>query len=309
MSTAPQLRARRPPVTPTHEAWTALTRTEQDAFIEQVNAHFSDPVEALAEGRPHKLAKNEALDALGLHFRRLGRRIYLADEMTVLYPGEDAFVPDILAVHDVEQPPDDDREAWVVERERRGLDLVIEVLHAGDRHKDLVRNVGWYARLGIPEYVVYDRRRQRVHGWRLPAVGGPYTPVALRAGRLTSALLGLDLGVVEGHLRFFSGEGLVGGTEALIGQLAGMVDAITARADDAEAAREAEAKAREAAEARAGQALDGLRAAILAVLSARGIPAPAAFTARVQSCEDPALLASWAARAAVVQRAEELGGD
>lgn len=313
MDAAAKQGTRRPPVTPTREVWATLSRAEQDAFIESVNAWHSDPLEVMGEGRPHKLAKNSVLDALGVHFQRLGRRIYLADEMSVLYPGEDTFVPDILAVLDVDQPPDDEREAWVVEREGRGLDLVIEVLHSGDRHKDLVRNVGWYARLEIPEYIVYDRRRQRLHGWQLPAVGGPYVPIPQRAGRLTSSVLGLDLAIVEGHLRFFHGEARVGGTVELIGRLTGMVDAIAIRADEAEAAREAEAKAREAeatareaAERRASAAIVGLRGAVLALLAARGLEVSADVAARVAACDDPEVLARWVTRAATASRAEDL---
>jgi Uma2 family endonuclease len=321
-----------------------MSRAEQDAFIESVNAHFSDPVEVMAEGRPHKIAKNETLDALGLHFRKLGRRIYLADEMSVLYPGEDTFVPDILAVLDVDQPADDDREAWVVEREGRGLDLVIEVLHAGDRHKDLVRNVAWYARLGIPEYIVYDRRRQRVHGWRLAVTGAPYVPIADRTGRIASAVLGLELAVVEGHLRFFLGSALVGGTADLIRQLDGMVQSLTAQADEEGKAREAEARAREAAEAQreaaeaqreaaeaqreaaeaqreaaeaqreaaeaaARAALDGLRMGVTALLVARGVPVPPEVAAQLAACNDPAQLTTWITRASTVTRSEDLFGD
>ncbi|XXY53191.1 hypothetical protein WME91_18855 [Sorangium sp. So ce269] len=36
------------------------------------------------------------------------------------------------------QPEDDPRMAWVVADEGRGMSLVMEVLHPGDRNKDLV---------------------------------------------------------------------------------------------------------------------------------------------------------------------------
>jgi Uma2 family endonuclease len=263
-----------------------MSRAEQDAFIETVNAHFSDPRELAAEGRPHRIAKGEVLDALGLHFRRLGRRIYLADDLAVLYPGEECFVPDILAVLDVEQPDEDDREAWVVAREGRGPDLVLEVLHSGNRHKDLVRNVAWFARLGISEYFVYDRRNEQVLGWRLAVEGAPYTRLPLREGRISSRVLGLELGVVAGHLRFFVGAACIEGTNALLRQLAGMVDAVTARADAAER-READAELR------------GLRSALLALLSARRLEPGPAQMARIQGCDDPAALTAWVGRAAV----------
>src|SRR5205807_606247 len=112
---------------------------------------------------PHKQAKGEVVDTLSLHFGSTGRVIYLAEDMAVLYPGEEAFSPDVLAVLDVPQQDDDPRMAWVVTEERRGLDLALEVLHRGNRDKDLVGNVDRYARLGIPEYFVYDRMRQQLH--------------------------------------------------------------------------------------------------------------------------------------------------
>jgi Uma2 family endonuclease len=54
----------------------------------------------------------------------------------------------------------------VVAEEQRGLDFVLEVLHLGNRKKDLVDNVERYARLRIPEYFVYDRARQQILGYR-----------------------------------------------------------------------------------------------------------------------------------------------
>jgi hypothetical protein len=125
------------PVAPTEEEWRAMTPAERERFIISVNIALSDPAIAMSEGRPHKKAKSRALDMLGLHFRTLGRRIYLAEEMAVVYPGQEPFSPDVLAVVDVEEPEDDPRMAWVVADEGKGLDWVLEVLHAGDRKKDL----------------------------------------------------------------------------------------------------------------------------------------------------------------------------
>ena len=61
--------------------------------------------------------------------------------------------------------------SWVVLDEGKALDLAIEIVHSGDRNKDLISNVARYARLGIPEYFVYDQRRQRLYGFSLPASG------------------------------------------------------------------------------------------------------------------------------------------
>src|SRR6185503_1041473 len=100
------------PIGPTEEAWRAMTPAERERFLLEVLDALSDPRSAMSEGRPHKKIKTRALDMLGLHFKAMGRVVYLAEEMAVLYPGEEAFSPDILAALDVRQPEDDPRLAW-----------------------------------------------------------------------------------------------------------------------------------------------------------------------------------------------------
>ncbi len=156
------------PIAPTEERWRAMTPAERERFLVSVNEVLSDPVFAMAEGRPHQKAKSRAIDMLSRHFRAMGKHIYLAEELSVIYPGAAGFVPDVMAVLDVEEPEDDQRMAWVVVDEGKGLDWVLEVLWAGDRKKDLEHNVERYASLGIPEYFVYDQRQQRILGYRLP---------------------------------------------------------------------------------------------------------------------------------------------
>lgn len=138
------------PVGPTLAAWAAMSREARERSLLSVIDALSDPRDLMTEGRPHKKTKAQAVDFLGLHFRAMGRVVYLAEEMAVVYPGEPGFSPDVLAVVGVPQPEDDERMAWVVADEGRGLDFVLEVLHRGDRTKDLVDNVTRYARLGIP---------------------------------------------------------------------------------------------------------------------------------------------------------------
>ena len=209
------------PVTPSAERWRAMSRAERDA-------HLADALDALQreawlspEGLPHATARAGALSVLSDHFHRAGRRVFLAADLPVHYPDERPFAPDVLAVCDADAPDyDDPRMAWVVADEGRGLDWVLEVAHAGDRDKDLVTNVARYARLGIPEYFVYDRRRQRLYGYRLPDGGGrAYETIPARGGKMPSDALGLDLGIVEGRLRFFSGDAVAAEARELIGRL------------------------------------------------------------------------------------------
>ncbi|MFO0591184.1 MAG: Uma2 family endonuclease [Polyangiaceae bacterium] len=291
------------PVAPTEEQWRAMSQAERDRFLEDVLDALSGPAIAMSEGRPHKKAKSRALDMLGLHFRALGRRIYLAEEMAVVYPGQQTFTPDVLAVLDVEEPEDDPRMAWVVADEKRGLDWVLEVLHAGDRKKDLVDNVERYAALEIPEYFVYDKRQQRIHAYRLSG-NRRYQPVLAQAGLYRSNVLGLDLAIVDGSLRFFQGAAELYDTAHLIRRLQGMVGNLEARSNELEArSNELEARSNELeaqlelAGRAAERALVGLRRAVEAVLKTRGLGCSEETRARLDACGDPEVLNLWLSRA------------
>lgn len=199
---------------------------------------------------------------------------------------------------DVEEPEDDQRMAWVVADEGKGLDWVLEVLHAGDRKKDLVDNVERYASLGIPEYFVYDRRQQRIHAYRL---GGSrrYQPVLAQAGLYRSAVLGIDLAIIEGSLRFYQGAAELYDTAHLIRRLQGMVENLETRS------LEAEARA-EQANRDAQRAFTGVRRAIVALLTARGISCSDEGRARIDACADPEILDQWLSRATTAGSEAEL---
>lgn len=289
------------PTGPSVEAWRAMSLEAREAFLLEVCAALSDPRELMTEGRPHKKAKSRAVDLLGLHFKAMRREVYLAEEMAVVYPGEESFSPDVLAVVDVPQTEDDERMAWVVADEGRGLDVVLEVLHRGDRNKDLVRNVERYARLGIPEYFVYDRAQQRIHGFRLAGAGGRrYQRIVPQAGRHSSLVLGVDLAVQEGSLRFFQGMAELFGTENLIDRLTNMIGRLEATAEKASATAEkatvtaAEATAAAGVEAaKAEAALDGLRVGVQSAFEARFGAMPAEMQQQVARCAEAATLTRW----------------
>jgi Uma2 family endonuclease len=288
------------PIAPTEDEWRTLPPAERERLLVKVLDALSDPHRLMTEGRPHKKAKTRALDMLGLHFKAMGRVVYLAEEMAVLYPGEEVFSPDVLAVLAVPQPEDDPRMAWVVADEGKGLDLVLEVLHHGDRNKDLVQNVERYAHLGIPEYFIYDRARQQILGYRLPGPGVKrYQRIVPQSGRYSSIVLGLDMAIQGGTLRFFQGMAELFGSADLIGRLTGIVEELEAKAE------QAEAKA-ERAEAKAEQAVAGLREGVLAVLDARGIACPDDARAALLSCVDPPTLQRWLSRAKVAGAAAEV---
>jgi Uma2 family endonuclease len=277
------------PTVPTVEAWRAMTSAERLDFQVRVNEALSDPAVVMSEGRPHKKTKTRALDALGLHFKTTGRVVYLAEEMSVLYPGEKPFTPDVLAVLDVEEPEDDQRMSWAVADEGKGLDLVLEVLHRGDRDKDLVANVERYARLGIPEYFVYDHLQQKIHGYRLAPGGARYQRIVPQLGHYRSVVLGLDLAIIGDSLRFLAGEAELPGSADLIGRLQGMMVRAEANVDEARAQAD-EARA-QAAEARARD--------VLTVLRVRGVEVPEAERGRILAERDAQRLERWLEKAVV----------
>jgi Uma2 family endonuclease len=305
-----------------------MTPDARLSFVVEVNTALSDPSRTMSEGQPHRKAKARTIDLLGLHFKAMGRVVYLAEELSVVYPGEAAFSPDVLAVLDVPQPEDDQRLAWVVADEGKGPDFILEVLHRGDRKKDLVENVERYARLGIPEYFVYDIAQERLHGHRLVGPGARrYQRIVPQGGRYSSLILGLDLALQSGALRFLQGMSELFGSEALISRLEGIVNGLEAKAEEASAkaeeasakaeeasakAEEASAKAEEAsakaeeASASADRALVVSREAVLTVFELRGLACTEEQLALVSACDDPALLQRWLTLAKTAGSAAEV---
>src|SRR5262249_35327754 len=177
---------------------------------------------------------------------RQRRRIYLAAELPIYYPAEPRFAPDLLAVVDVE---DQLRSKWVVSAEGKGLDWVLEVHVGGDRKKDAERNVARYARLGIPEYFLYDRARNRLAAYRLASPEATsYTAILPNHGLYESLILGLDVQVEQERLRFYAGTALLLESEEFIVRLQAMADDAQRRAEEEAQLREEETRRREEAE-------------------------------------------------------------
>lgn len=286
-------------ISPTADEWRALTPAERDQFLVAALDALDAAKDPVAEGRPHKLAVGRAMDLLSLYFGTLGRAIYLAEELAVVYPEEPMFSPDILAVLDVPQPEEDERLAWVVADEGRGPDLVLEVLHRGDRRKDLVDNVARYARLGISEYFVYDHAQQRIHAFRLAPSAARYDRILPQRGRHRSEVLGLDLTIQGGKLHVYYGSAELFGTTELVGRLEGMVQELQAKAEAAQAAADA-------AEAKVTQAAVALQSAIAGLLEARRIDLSEPVRRRIEETFDVELLNRWLRRAATALHDGEL---
>jgi Uma2 family endonuclease len=237
------------PRAPSQEKWDALSAEERSRIVATLPP--SVPLELHPpEGDAHKEAKNRATDALTRFFRKIGRRIYVSNELATYYPDEPVFCPDILAVTDV---PGHRRNSWIVSQEGRGLDWVMEVHAWAKEEKDFVLNVQRYARLGIGEYFLLDVRRERLLGWRLPEGGGRvYQRLVPQSGLLSSHVLGLELRAEGSSVRFYVGGAPLPQADELIGRLDAMVgDLLEKRAQEAQAREdaEAEAEARRKAEA------------------------------------------------------------
>ncbi|HYP97421.1 MAG TPA: Uma2 family endonuclease [Polyangiaceae bacterium] len=247
------------PRAPAREIWDRMTKEEREQVLAALPAQVPLDLHP-PEGDPHRVPKERARNALDEFFRTIGRRIYVSSELATYYPNESRFCPDILAVLDVDAH---ERSRWVTSHEGKGLDLVIEVHVGGCATKDFETNVLRYARLGIPEYFIFDRVGARILGYRLKANSSSYERIVPQAGRLTSNVLGLDLTLEGGMLRFYYGTAPVLFLEELVSKLNGMVGDLVEARDRAlqraeEQAQRAEEQAREIESLRAQ--LEQLRA-------------------------------------------------
>lgn len=236
------------PRAPTSAQWAIMSEVERRRVVDALPTSL--PIEVHPpEGDVHRKVKQRAVTTLDDYFQRARRKLYISSELTVFYPGERPFVPDVFAVLDVEPH---DRVRWVVDVEKRGVDFVLEILVAGSRSKDLRHNVDRFARLGIQEYFVFDKGAERLHAHRL-AAGGRYERIVPQHGLYTSRVLELDLGGGPGGVRFFANNAALEGLEERVARLGSMVDGAMDRAEQAAARAEQEAARAEQEAARAEQ--------------------------------------------------------
>jgi len=287
---------------PDAETWERLTPRERDAVVERIEAVLEEYREAMSEGVRHFRRKSGVAADLDAHFRRAGRAVFFACELAVLYPGEPAIVPDVLAVLDCD--PDYEPERWIVQDEKRGIDLVLEVRNLGKKHKDLVDNVRDYARLKIPEYFSFDCRRGTLRGWRLPSPDAQsYQPILPQGGYLRSNVLELDLAVVQMRVRFFANQSLVPTEAELVTRLQSILDERQGALDVAERQRDDAERQRDALERQRADVLDQLSRAqvvlarsLLEVCRLRGLTLSTEQSARIASESDMTTLMRWSER-------------
>ena len=135
---------------------------------------------------------------------------YLARNETGV-PMRGQIAPDVLVVFDVE---DRVRDSYVVWREGKAPDFVMEISSNRSWRRDRIRKRAIYEALGVGEYVIYDPREKyrapRLMGLRLQ--GGTYREIAFESmpngeQGLPSATLNLFAHVDDGgRLRWFDPE-------------------------------------------------------------------------------------------------------
>ena len=255
---------------PSAETWHAMSPAEREAFIVAASEHLEREALLMPPGRRHERARVSTAQVLEDYFHRAGRQVYVASDLLVVYPYERSFAPDLLVVLDTAETSDlDARTSWVVATEGKGLDLVLEICNLGDREKDFLHSVSFYARLGISEYFIYDRLKQQLLGYRLPAPGvRHYQPIPSRGGLLVSRVLGLDLAIAEGKLRFFANGAMVPETAELLDRVNAMLDERQERLYEEATARALAEAARAKAEEQRAEAERRLETEIAARLEA-----------------------------------------
>ena len=201
------------------------------------------------DGDRHARVCASVKGALSGFYAATGQEVYVSGEIAVYFPGATKVSPDVFVVRGAARGA---RDSWIVTREGRAPEWVLEVIVLGHRDKDLTRHVVDYAAFGIREYFVFDLRTRRLHGYRLrdPAIA-VYSPIVPQLGRYRSDVLGLDL-VVDGEsLRLYHGTARLLDPEEIAEELRERLnDEQMLRAEAEEARAEAEEARAEAEEAR-----------------------------------------------------------
>ncbi|HEX8200708.1 MAG TPA: Uma2 family endonuclease [Isosphaeraceae bacterium] len=175
--------------------------------------------------------------------------VYVSGNLLIFYePGNKRkhVAPDVFVIRGV---PKRQRDNYLVWEEGRAPDLVIELTSRSTRKEDLVKKFELYRDvLRVPEYFLFDPRAEYLdpplQGHRL--IAGRYEHIDPAAGRLPSAVLGLELEAVGTELRIY---------DPAARRYLPTTQEITQAFRQSEAARQQEAAARQRAEADA----EGLR--------------------------------------------------
>jgi len=269
---------------PTQAEWDAMTPVERARAAAALPATVPNEELGTMDGQRHQRARDGFEGALLAHSASTERPMFVGGLLAVYFPGERRIQPDVFVVLGAEQAP---RDSWVVSKEGRAPEFVLEILVLGHREKDLLDNVTRYAQRGIREYFVADFRQRRLRAWRLadPAIR-IYTPIVPQLGRFHSTVLGLDLKLEGGRVRLYYGNAPLLEPDEIAERLRDDLNDeqmrhqdTLERAADAEAAQQAAEAAQQAAEA-AQQAAEAAQQAAEAAQQAAEAAQQAAEAAR-----------------------------
>ena len=176
------------------------------------DAHLVDGVDyPTSDGKPmgetdlHREEMFDVIKALQRHFAA-DPQVYVTGNILLFYePGDKRrhISPDAFVALGVPKSPP--RDYYLVWKEPKGPDVVIEITSRTTRREDQKKKLALYRDvLKVPEYFqsdpTEDYLKPPLQGFRL--VDGEYRPIEFVNGRLPSLLLGLDLVRDGTRLRF-----------------------------------------------------------------------------------------------------------
>lgn len=204
----------------------------------------------MAEGDIQRKYLTYCTEALAIYFKNRSD-IYVAGNLFIYYEeGNPASVvaPDVFVIIGISSENRRSYKTW--ENHDKAPDFVLEITSKTTRSQDQGAKKGTYAFLGVREYFQYDPTDDYLNpplqGLRLSE--GNYLPLPLTTTEgtlsLQSSILGLDLQVEDGALRFY---------DPVTHQKLLAHDELDQALQQAEQARQAAEQARQAAEQRANQ--------------------------------------------------------
>ncbi len=186
------------------------TGSDPPPETEDPSIHYPDTDgEPLAETEFQFNPLTEMVHALRVHYEDRPD-VYVAGDMFVYYRMNDAsanVAPDVFAVFGVDKHT---RRSYMVWREGKAPDFVMEIASAGSYDRDIGHKRNVYAAIGVTEYWRFDPLREcfdpPLAGERL--ADGVYEPIPVAEDadgilRGYSALLGLDICVRDDLLRLY----------------------------------------------------------------------------------------------------------
>jgi Uma2 family endonuclease len=193
---------------PNEQEWSQMSSSQRQEKEESIIAALEQEFNLMGETTIHFNARASATEVLRRYYANKGQKVFIASDLHTLYPGEKAFYPDLLIVFEVDAHH---RRSWNVHSEKKGLDFALEIISKGSRRNDLVEKLNLYARLGIPEYFIFDPDNYKLTGYTLQIEDNfqHYQKISSVADDgVFSSILGLQL-ILEGYqLRFVSADGL-----------------------------------------------------------------------------------------------------